>query len=348
MKTKLKKGKGLSIPKRRLVTEQKEGKLLQTFKTDKEQHLHSVSVSLDCENFLAADESRINMFNLHRSKDPIFQLIDYDRKAPSIDEERITSMTYSGNTSDIFLYTTSTGKINVCDLRMNSEFMTRPTMSFDVIGKNSRLNSNIFNKWTNCVSMAKFSSTPNQIFSRDYLSVKLWDMRMSSCSSESRNTTVSKPIYSAQVTDYMERNLSNLLDNDSIDDQFFLDLSPDSKYLATGAYSRCAHVIDANAMTNTVVNTMFGAERDSPAGRLKTYGKSKRLMSSNATGGAETKVDLKKRISLGSWAPQKDLNQGKHTLALVYRNCIYLYHNNTSKNILARTKLQTAVKPKRI
>lgn len=110
-------------------------------------------------------------------------------------------------------------------------------------------------------------------------------------------------MFSAPVTDYMERNLSTLLDNDNLDDQFFLDVTPDGKYMATGAYNRCGHIIDANAMTNTVVNTIFGAERDSTAGKLKTYNaKNKRLMNSSSTG-IEAKIDLKKRVSLGCWAP---------------------------------------------
>ena len=53
------------------------------------------------------------------------------------------------------------------------------------------------------------------VLSRDYLSAKLWDMRKGTSNTssssgmivDSANTT--KPIYSAQVTDYLERNLAN-------------------------------------------------------------------------------------------------------------------------------------------
>ena len=55
------------------------------------------------------------------------------------------------------------------------------------------------------------------MLSRDYLSTKLWDLRMggnqaSTMIVDTVNTT--KPIYSAQVTDYLERNLANLMDSD--------------------------------------------------------------------------------------------------------------------------------------
>lgn len=101
----------------------------------------------------------------------------------------------------------------------------------------------------------------------------------------------------------MERSLGTLLENDSLDDQFFLDISPDGKHMATGGYNRSGHVLDINATTNTVVNTVFGAERDSQAGKLRVYGKAKRLVNANPSVGIETKVDLKKRVNLGCWAP---------------------------------------------
>jgi len=48
----------------------------------------------------------------------------------------------------------------------------------------------------------------------------------------------------------MERNLPQLSKEDALDDEFFISLSPDGKYIATGAPNRSAHVIDTNATTN--------------------------------------------------------------------------------------------------
>ena len=44
--------------------------------------------------------------------------------------------------------------------------------------------------------------------------VKLWDLRNASNMIPNK----SKPVYSAQVTDYMERNLSVLNENESLED----------------------------------------------------------------------------------------------------------------------------------
>lgn len=59
-----------------------------------------------------------------------------------------------------------------------------------------------------------------------------------------------KPIYSAQVTDYLQENLTALLDSGDIQDSFFCEASPDGKHFATGAYDKSAHILDINATAN--------------------------------------------------------------------------------------------------
>lgn len=76
----------------------------------------------------------------------------------------------------------------------------------------------------------------------------------------------------------MERNLTNLHDTDSLEDEFFLDVSPDGKHLATGGYNKTGHVLDINATSNTHVPCVFNQpgtswKRDAPAGKLKVYNK---------------------------------------------------------------------------
>lgn len=153
------------------------------------------------------------------------------------------------------------------------------------------------------------------MLSRDYLSTKLWDLRMggnqaSTMIVDSVNGT--KPIYSAQVTDYLERNLANLMDSDQLDDHFFLDVSPDGKHFATGAYNKSGHVIDMNATTNSSIACRFDQARETPVGSLKVFGKNKRLIVGNSGTGAgssntsttvDKQIDLRKRVSLGAWRP---------------------------------------------
>ena len=122
-----------------------------------------------------------------------------------------------------------------------------------------------------------------------------------------------KPLYSAQVTDYLERNLANQLEQDALDDQFFLSVSPDGKHFATGGYNKSGHVIDLNATTNTSISCKFDEQRDKPVGGLKVYGKNKRLIAgsqnttatkSNSNSSAlDKQIDLRKRVSMGAWKP---------------------------------------------
>ena len=55
----------------------------------------------------------------------------------------------------------------------------------------------------------------------------------------------------------MERNLTQLLENENLEDQFFLDVTPDGKHIATGGYNRSGHVIDINATSNSSIACQF-------------------------------------------------------------------------------------------
>ena len=84
----------------------------------------------------------------------------------------------------------------------------------------------------------------------------------------------------------------------------------------------------------------FDQQRDTPVGNLKVYGRNKRLVAGGAqgqksTGGSSNdRVDLRKRVSMGAWKPKSanDMSNSQ-TLALVFRNCLYLYNsqNKSSK-----------------
>lgn len=116
------------------------------------------------------------------------------------------------------------------------------------------------------------------------------------------------------------------MEQDCLDDQFFLDVTPDGKHMATGGYNKSAHVIDINTTSNTVIPCNFGAPRDQAAGKLKVYNKQKRLVTQAIN---ETKIDVKKSVNLGCWCPTKNL-RSKQILALVFRNCIYLSYSSAS------------------
>lgn len=208
------------MPKTKVVSESQEGKLVGTYSTGKEQHLHKTCMLEDYENFLTADDSHIMMWNLERpGKKEVYSLVDYNRNKCQSGEERILSMSASATTST-FCYTTSSGYVRICDLRESSNFSSRPSAEFSVKRQKS-YGLEIFNSQICQASDAKFiPNSENFVLSRDYLSVKLWDVRTASSSSSSsmmcvdqgKSATVA-PVWSAQVTDYLEKNLADLYGN---------------------------------------------------------------------------------------------------------------------------------------
>ena len=106
---------------------------------------------------------------------------------------------------------------------------------------------NVFSDLINSLSYGKFfKNMPNIVATRDYLSVKLWDIR-------NPGTHLSN----IAVCDYLEKNLCNLYEEDSIYDKFFLDVSPCNNYVMTGAYNKNGHIIDINAGSNVTVHANF-------------------------------------------------------------------------------------------
>jgi hypothetical protein len=110
----------------------------------------------------------------------------------------------------------------------------------------------------------------------------------------------------------------NLYEDDSFYDKFFLDVSPCGRFMMTGAYNRQGHIIDINGCSNVTMRTNFDIKRGKVVGKVRKYGKNKKLSALEGDNGA---LDFKKKVLTGAWHPKEN------TVALVYRNCIFLYYN---------------------
>ena len=115
------KGGMIRIPRTRVCEEVIEPKLITTFKSGNDNHLHSASLMEDGELFLTADNSKINLWNLYREGADVQNLVDLGKtKSSNFDE--VVKFAKFDTQSQSFLYTTSSGKINICDLRESSSF----------------------------------------------------------------------------------------------------------------------------------------------------------------------------------------------------------------------------------
>lgn len=125
-----------------------------------------------------------------------------------------------------------------------------------------------------------------------------------------------------QVTDYLEKNLVNLYEDDQIYDKFFMDISPSSNYMITGGYNKCGHIIDINGGSNVTLQTSFDLKKNKVVSQPRKYNTNKKLPALDGQG----TIDFKKKVQLGCWHPQDN------TVALAFRNCIFLFYEKTGSS----------------
>ena len=171
----LQKGK-LVMPRSKVINESWEGKWKSFYRNGHEYHINSLCMSSDGENFLSADDLRINLWNVENNM-VVYNLLDIKPKSMDELDEVITHCEFHPLMPTVFLYTTTKGFLHVCDFREASSFQQRSSIKFDVsVGAKK----NAFSEMINSVSSGKFLKYyPNHVVTRDYLSVKLWDLRTS-------------------------------------------------------------------------------------------------------------------------------------------------------------------------
>ena len=84
------------------------------------------------------------------------------------------------------------------------------------------------------------------IVSREYLSIKIWDI-----------TNTRKPVHSICVQDSLKSKLVNLFETDCIFDKFQVSCSADSSTIVTGNYNSNFHLLDFANANNTQYELNF-------------------------------------------------------------------------------------------
>lgn len=236
-------------------------------------------------------------------------------------QEVITHVEFHPRRGDVFLFSSSKNYMSLCDLRESSQF-SRCSLSFQVVEDPSR--KHFFTDIINSISRAKFSPTNDTyIFSRDYLSVMIWDIR------QNKN-----PVQTFNVTDYLDKKLCEVYESERIFDKFDLQVSPDSRMVLTGSYYSHAHVIDMQRRINTTIDVRFMDKRGKNTGVPRFY-KNKRLQGSIMPSADSTKEDSKDgpkaskndfggRISMGTWHPKEQ------TFAVAKYNSLFIYSEKRS------------------
>lgn len=185
-------------------------------------HINSISVNSDQETYLSSDDLRINLWNLD-IPNQLFNIVDI--KPANMEEltEVITSAEFHPNHCNLFMYSLSKGTIKLSDMRANSLCDLHAKVFEEYLDPASH---NFFTEITSSISDVKFCHDGRYIVSRDYMTVKIWDLAMEQ-----------KPIKTINVHEHLRDRLCDTYENDAIFDKFEVQFSGDNRSVMTGSYN---------------------------------------------------------------------------------------------------------------
>ncbi|CAN1286705.1 Serine/threonine protein phosphatase 2A 55 kDa regulatory subunit B beta isoform [Linum perenne] len=190
-------------------------------------HINSISSNSDGETFISADDLRINLWNLEISNQS-FNIVDVKPANMEDLTEVITSAEFHPNQCNMLAYSSSKGSIRLIDLRQSALCDSHAKLFEEQEAPGSR---SFFTEIIASISDIKFAKDGRYLLSRDYMTLKLWDINMDS-----------GPVSTFQVHEHLRPKLCDLYENDSIFDKFECCLSGDGSRVATGSYSNLFRV----------------------------------------------------------------------------------------------------------
>ncbi|PKI37913.1 serine/threonine protein phosphatase 2A 55 kDa regulatory subunit B beta isoform-like [Punica granatum] len=190
-------------------------------------NINSISTNSDGETFISADDLRINLWNLEVSNQ-CFNMVDIKPANMEDLTEVITSAEFHPAHCNLLAYSSSRGFIYLADMRQSAlcDHNARILQDGDSQGFKS-----FFSEIIASISDIRFAADGLHILSRDYLNLKLWDLRMES-----------KPVKIFKIHEHLRAKLPDLYNNDAIFDKFDCCLSGDGSHFATGSYSNLLRI----------------------------------------------------------------------------------------------------------
>ncbi|KAG5035634.1 hypothetical protein JHK87_010544 [Glycine soja] len=190
-------------------------------------NINSISNNSDYETFISADDLRINLWNLEVS-DQCFNIIDMKPSNMEDLTEVITAAEFHPLHCNLLAYSSSQGFIRLSDLRQAAicDHASRMFQHGESSGSKS-----FFTEITSSISDIKFLNDGQHLISRNYMNMKLWDMRMES-----------SPVAIFKIHEHLRPKLPELYNNDCIFDKFECCFSGDGLHFATGSYSNVVRI----------------------------------------------------------------------------------------------------------
>ncbi|KAL0073790.1 protein phosphatase PP2A regulatory subunit B [Phycomyces blakesleeanus] len=269
-------------------------------------HINSMSVNSDSETYISADDLRINLWNMDISEQS-FNIVDI--KPANMEEltEVITAAEFHPLHCNLLMYSSSKGTVKLADMRESALCDQNAKVFESCEDPNNR---SFFSEIISSISDVKFSPDGRYILSRDYLTLKLWDVNMEK-----------KPVKTINIHDNLRSSLCDLYENDCIFDKFETVFSGDGKSVMTGSYSNNFHIYDRDTLSETSLQADKGAFRAKRLGSAKN----KMTMGGPRNGGMRGKrdesdsIDFNKKILHASWHPQEN------TIAVAATNNLFIF-----------------------
>lgn len=268
-------------------------------------HINSISINSDQETFISADDLRINLWNLD-IPDQSFNIVDI--KPANMEEltEVITSAEFHPQHCNLFMYSSSKGTIKLADMRQNALCDFRAKTFEEYLDP---INHNFFTEITSSISDVKFSPDGRYIASRDYLTVKIWDVNMGN-----------KPVKTINIQDQLKDRLSDTYENDAIFDKFEVNFSGDSSSLMTGSYNNTfmiyPDVVGGKTSSSPPMDEIV-LQADKTAFKSKKLGSLEQQSARNKEWGDD--IDFKKSILHFSWHPREN------SVAIAATNNLFIF-----------------------
>lgn len=239
--------KSLRVPSLHKLESRTEARNKRVFANAHAYHINSIAINSDDETFLSADDLRINLWNLAVT-DQSFNIVDI--KPENMEEltEVITSAEFHPSHCNVFLYGSSKGTIKMGDMR-SSALCDKHSKHFEEPADPA--NKSFFSEIISSVSDVRFSNDGRYFFSRDYLTVKVWDTAMEK-----------GPVQVFNVHEHLRAKLCDLYENDCIFDKFSAAWSGDDKNIMTGSYHNHFRIFNRE----TADNVTLEASRDAIEG----------------------------------------------------------------------------------
>uniref|UniRef100_A0A672UYK3 Serine/threonine-protein phosphatase 2A 55 kDa regulatory subunit B n=1 Tax=Strigops habroptila TaxID=2489341 RepID=A0A672UYK3_STRHB len=269
-------------------------------------HINSISVNSDYETYMSADDLRINLWNFEITNQS-FNIVDI--KPANMEEltEVITAAEFHPHHCNTFVYSSSKGTIRLCDMR-TSALCDRHAKFFEEPEDPS--NRSFFSEIISSISDVKFSHSGRYIMTRDYLTVKVWDLNMEN-----------RPIETYQVHDYLRSKLCSLYENDCIFDKFECVWNGSDSVIMTGSYNNFFRMFDRN--TKRDVTLEASRENSKPRAILKPR--------KVCVGGKRRKdeisvdsLDFSKKILHTAWHPAENI------IAVAATNNLYIFQDKVN------------------